>query len=508
MSKNISNDELKKLADESKESAGNKPLIDTDDIMEEKNPEMDNPTSDANDVPVFIGTKNGGSKKGKKEPDQPGTEPYTGITREELKQMMPDMAENDNTFNEKANEMLIEIENYRKNIMINEGLTAKEADEAAKNRLRNTATVANNKYLEANPNLGIIEIEKGKEGELKLTDEEHDKLAKVKEIHLVLKETKELNALPVRNVKSSFKSKFIKDIEGSIARYSIPLPVLGDLVTFKGAPTIQMIAAVENEDDSVVELIKKKASFIYDRLVGGVVYSKYDNEGKLKMNYTDFINTFKFHDMDMAMYGIICASTAEETETEFGCGKCNKTFAHKYNMKAVLDTKSITGIFKDAFEDIQKNKHSAEAMKQMLEESGTAMRFQSSETGNVYDISFPTIAKVIQIMERINQQDAVGLYYSTLAVFIENVFIYDKEHEDYIQVEGNNLDEIDALLDILPEIPENDTKLLNSEIQKRIFLPKFVMHSTCPECGNTMTNEFSISELVFQRAQDMSEVIK
>jgi hypothetical protein len=424
------------------------------------------------------------------------------ITENDLKSAMPDLDEL--TYNNTAPELKKSLEGYRKGLLINGGFTIEEVNLAVKNRLANKGKEINTKYLEENPKVGIIEINKTDEKNIQLTAEERAKLQKVKSIRLVAVEDMELATLKVDRIEKKSKTSFLKTIEGNLSKYSIPLPLIGDFVTFRGAQIIQLIGTVKYEDESFDELIKKKASLIYDRMIGGTITQKYE-DGRIVMPYTEFANKFRFHDIDMALFGILVASSMEEVETQLTCSHCNTPFQWKYNLKTLLKLDGISDKFKALIDNILSSKNNGEYLEKVNKDMSKVMRLKSPITQNVYEVGYPSVSRAISIYEKIDQKDSTIVYLSTVALFLHSFYIYNTKNDSYVHIED---DEIEAMMEALQIIPQEDLDILFIQIKDMLYIPEFVLGSKCPSCGNSMTNTLSVDDLVFLRAQDSSTEIK
>lgn len=425
------------------------------------------------------------------------------VSIEEAKQLMSDMPEE--TFTEKYNQLNSDIFNYKKELMVSQGFTSQEADEAAKNRFKRNAEKYNAEYLQNNPKLGVIEINKKDEENITLTDEEHDKLQKVKTIKLVVVENRNLEVLNIKkNIKEDHIGKYIREINGSLCHYTTPLPIYGDMVTFNGAQTMQLVSVVARDDDEISEILERKASLIYDRINYGNIFNKYDQDGNVILSYNDFINQFMYQDIDIALYAIIVASSMEYSETDLRCSdeNCKTQFKHKYNMKKLLQPDMLDR-FKERFETILSNRNASDVMNKLHDEISQITRVKSTFTGNVYDMEFPTVGKAIDHYKSLDNTDTQAVYNSTIGLYINTIYIYDSTDDSYIPVSGKDI------LSVFSSIPQMDIELLTNYIEKNMaFLPKFKLTSTCPKCGKKMVNELDIDQMVFLRAQDSSTRIE
>ena len=427
----------------------------------------------------------------------------TDITDDDLRIVMPDLTVEE--FAKNAKSMKRNLSAYRKNLIINNGFTPEEADEAAKNKMKKDGAEVNNEYLEDNPNLAVVEIDKKNQNKVTFSTEEKEKLTRAKAIKLVVVENKDLESIKINKIDKKQKSTFLKTIEGGLSKYSVPLPILGDYVTFKGAQIVQLIATTKYEDDHIEDLVNKKAALIYDRMVGGTIYNKYGDSNKVEMTYNDFANSFKFHDINLAMYAILVASSMEETESTLSCPACNNPFQWKYNIKSLLKLDSMNDHFKELTDTILGHKNDCKLLESLHEENYKVNRYKSPITKNIYDVSYPSIARVSNMFAAINSKDETQAYLSAIGIFLQSMYVYNVETDDYVEIDA---DEITTMMEVLQTLPQADIDILFNEIKDKLYEPEFVMESKCPNCGEKLVNKLSIDELIFLNAQDTAMEIR
>lgn len=419
------------------------------------------------------------------------------ITEDDLRTVMPDL--DDSEFAVVSKDVIQKLDSYKKTLMIKNGFTPEEAAEATRNRMNTIGEEINSEYLKKNPKLGIVEVDKKNVDKLEFTDEEKAKLHRSKAIRLIAVEDQELSTIKIAKVTKNEKANFFRSVEGCLSKYSAPMPLVGDYMTFRGAQVIQLMSATKHDDDTLDAIISKKASLIYDRLYDGVNFRKYDDNGAVIMTYVDFVNKFKFNDLDMAMYAVLVASSMEESEIQLTCNQCNESFPHKYNLKTLLRTDGISDEFKEVFNDILVNKSNPVKLNEIYEKYNTVKRFKSPYTGIIYDIAYPSVARAIRMYTTIDQTDETMVYLSAFGVFINSLAIKDPESNMYMQIES---DDITLMLETLLTIPQRDIDIIYNEIRAMVYSPTFVLASRCPKCGNPMENALSIDNMIFQRAQD------
>lgn len=419
------------------------------------------------------------------------------IDTEDLMAVMPDLDQIE--FAKAVVSITSELTEYRKNLIINNGFTVQEAEAAVRSRLALKGKEINDEYLENNPKLGIIEINKKDVDKIELSPEEREKLTRVKAIKMVVVEDEFLKNIKVEKVKKQHKAAYLRSIEGSLSKYSVPIPIMGDYVSFNGAQIIQLASVVAHEDDTHIETLTKKASLIYDRLSSGTIYSKHDDENKVTMTYQEFVNSFFYNDLDMAMYGVLIASSMEESENTFECSECSIEFQWKYKVRTLLDGDSLGENFKERMGAIISNKYNIEKIQKLHDELSGATRFQSPFSKNIYEISYPTIARATSIFSVVDEADVSELYLSALGIYTNSLYIYDSVKQSYLEIEE---DEPHLLMETLRKIPQEDINLLTKIVRDMTYTPKFILKTQCPECANKMTNELTIDTMIFLKAHD------
>ena len=347
----------------------------------------------------------------------------------------------------------------------------------------------------------IIDRSKGQSiDDLKLTHEEHEKLQKVRSIRLIAVEDQDLKTIEIEAVDPDHKADFIHSIEGTLSHYAVPMPIMGDFIPFKGAQIVQLMNIVAYEDERAEDLINKQASLIYEKMMNGTITKKFDEKNKIVMSYTEFLNRFPYQDLDMAIYGILCASTMEDTTAQVTCNKCNHTWDAPYNVKTLLQTEGMSDYIKQRFDDVLANKGRPDVLTGMFEHYRKAVRYKSPFTNNIYDMNAPSIGRAINVLGRINQNDSVMVYNSVMALYMNRMLVFNKKTGKYLQVDEN---EGDLMLDSILALPDEDVQMLMAQIRDNMmYTPQFAIKVTCPSCHTEHTLPITISNLVFLRARD------
>ena len=399
--------------------------------------------------------------------------------------------------NEFITKNIASLDEIEKDLVINMGLTILEARTAAENRVIKQFSDEYNSWKEN----AVIVIDKSADiNDLGLTAEEHRKLEKVKRVRLVAVEDVELANIKIETPNEKFKADYIKSIEGTISKYSVPIPIMGDFVGFKGAQILQMINLINYEDSKPDELISMKASLIYDKIINGSILKKYDNEGRIIMSYNEFINKFPYLDIDLALYGILCASSMEENSTVRVCENCNHEWNEKYNVKALLDLSEITDAFKERIDTVLENKSNEDELKMLYKDMRKSRRYRSPFSGNIYDLSYPSIARALNIVRRINIEDLAMNYLAIVVMHLSRVLIYNSAKNTYVEVTS---EETNLMIDTVKALINEDMQLISEQLRNEfIYTPRFTLHAVCPSCGHDNVAHPVVDSLIFWKAQD------
>lgn len=400
-----------------------------------------------------------------------------------------------------ANPIFQTVDAEIKTLVMQLHLSAVEAQQACYGRVLRELDEANEKYKSEHPNRADVVIDKTTNAnDLGLTQEEHEKLERVRRVRLILVDDEELKNITIERPDENHKADYVKSIEGSVSKYHVPLPMLGDFVGFKGAQIVQMINIVNYEDSTLDETISMKASLIYDKIINGSVIRRFDENGKSRMSYNEFINKFPYQDIDMALYGILCASNMEESATSLTCEKCSHTWEHHYNIKNLLNLQNLSDYYKKRVGDILSNKSNDLALGALYEERRQARRYKSPFTGNIYDVSYPTVARAINLLKRIDENDPVMTYNSAVALYLSRVLVFNKDKGTYVEVTA---EETDLLLDTVLTFTNEDMNMLARQIRDDLYYsPQFEMTVKCPSCHNEQKLPLTIENLIFLKAQD------
>lgn len=444
---------------------------------------------------------------------------YNRILSEQMANMKKDAPDE---FKTRSQELMDNITRYRKELMIQNGFTAAEADAAARKRLKNKATKLEAEYLEEHPELVVVTVDKTNSDSLNFTDEEKEKLVKTKKINLVEVEDRNLKTLKLKNV-SDRKQRLnvIYRKSCNLSHYSVPCYNTVDYCTFSGATIEAIINAVRRrskDEDGVGETAKvwvlRKAQFLYDHFVRSTTREKYDIDGNIIMTFNDFLRWYRYYDIDVGIYAIYVASSTEMLTSGFICNSniCKNEkgegsqFDATYNTRSVIKYSDTTEKNQEVLDSILAAIDDAEEMKKSIDKYLSTKRMYSDFTKNCYDLVNPSIEDYLFALETLKdvkcEEAAINFVAWTRAIYVlENPD--DPKCDVYIPIT-----EPEDIAEYFINIVETEKFLLARFISLNIYKPYYSVNTVCPKCGNKSEVKMEIENLVFQRLLSLEAMIE
>lgn len=432
------------------------------------------------------------------------------LTKEEVIGFMPDM---DATVRSKhADVILKNMMEYRNKLITEEGMTPEEANKAIRSRGKKVATSENNKWVDEHPHTGVITIEKGKEEQLGLTKEEHDKLVTTNVIELRLVTSEDLKHTPLADIPiSGSKLDYVRTLN-SMAVHTVPLLSLGDNTTFKSATSAEIIrSGITTESKTRLESLDKLASFLYDHFINSHTFSKYDDKNVNILSYQDFCDKFPFFDIPMAEYAIYAASSPKSIQVDLSCNRCNKPFKWDMNPDTMLDVSAFEEKDKKEYDSLNAHFNDVEWLESHSNEKMKAIIMESPISMNRFIVQNPTISRAKKIMQA---AENLGLYdveddsdeaqlntkIISCALMINSLYIYSEKDKGYIEFGS---EEVEDILRILPSISNDDFRMIDKFSLKYFYSPTFSSGSIkCPNCHRDIVFQPTADQLLFLCARE------
>ena len=432
------------------------------------------------------------------------------------------IASKDNSvFAKKRQAIIDEIEDYKKNLIINKGFTDEEATAAAEKRAEKRSIEEVNEYKTNNPEVAIIKVNKTESDKLEIAPEDQPKVHKASAIRLVEVEDEDLKYIKVKKQPSNIPINIAKLNTCTLTRYAVPCINTVDMCTFAGTSTYNLVNLYFSNDDSYKARISKQMDLAYDKFVSSTTKEKYTDAGALAMTKEDFLNWFAFADLNAAMYAIYVASSTEMITSRFDCQnetctdideKTGETKRHSfdftYNCKDIMSFDNISDQFKPILEGIRSYNNDYNKMSKFRDEKNIGYRYKSSITKNIYEIETPSCAKALSFADYVKDDDnQLSDVYFGIAVHIAKIYLYcgDEDGEPtYIEVTDP-----ETIYNIVSDAIEPEFDLYT----KKLVANKSYSYDTslkykCDKCGNEVDSSIDMASLVFLKAQRMGSEIE
>lgn len=474
-----------------------------DNVVEESEATKNSELNLDDDAPIIVGATTS---------DVEDEDIEKSITEIIAEQMIDMKNSNINDYNSSSAALVTEIVQFRKQLMIKDGLTATEADEAARNRARRRAQDTNINYMEEHPNLAIVKVDKTNADKLEFTPEEKAKITKAKAIKLVEVTDETLRTVKIKKSgDEKYKYDAVHRATCNVSKYELPLVNTFDSAQFAGSQTIQLVNAVYDENDSEYAKATKQLALAYDRFMGSTCIDKYDAEGNVIFSQEDFANWLAYSDLETAIYAIYVASSTETITSTFECDNESnaedKEFKMAYSTKSLINYDDISDDFKQDINDILSlaKDNDANAMREIKTDKRITKRVKSTFTNNIYDLSSASCARALSILRWVNSKDPIIGYIAPFAIMTERVLVYDPTDDSYIEISA--MENPKELLLFYRDMVEKELNLLAAQMNPLIYIPKFKLTTVCPKCGKKEERPFRVESLVFLKIQSTEEEI-
>jgi hypothetical protein len=424
------------------------------------------------------------------------------------------IASKDNgVFAKKRQAIIDEIEEYKKNLIINKGFTDEEAAAAAEKRAEKRSLEEVNDYKTNNPEVAIIKVNKTDSDKLEIDPEDKPKVHKATSIRLIEVEDADLKHLKMKKYDTKTPINIAKLNTCTLTRFMVPCINTVDMCTFAGTSTYNLVNLYFSENDSFRTRLSKQMDLVYDKFVSSTTKEKYTKSGVLAMTKEDFLNWFAFADLTAAMYAIYVASSTEMITSKFDCqndtckdavdGKTvQHSFDYTYNCKEIMTFKNITDTFKPTYERILESNNNFDKMSALRDEINVGHRYKSSITNNIYDIETPSCARALEFADFVKTDDTqLSDVYFGIAIHIARIYLYcgDDEEGDPTYME---VTDPETIFNIVSDAIEPEFDLYTKKlVANKTYSYETSITYVCDKCGNEVTSPIDMASLVFLKAQ-------
>lgn len=345
----------------------------------------------------------------------------------------------------------------------------------------------------------IVVIDKLGMGSVQFTDEEREKLERVKKIKLHEVETVDISTFKTKKAGKKKSVDKVLKVRSDAHTTPIILPASGYTARMLGCSTYELISLMNQTDDAAADT-QSKWSLIYDKL---------DQPSIGKLGFNDFLRATASQDYNVFIYGILCSTYPDDDTLPLKCTNkdCEKEFEHKYSVRSLIRAEAMSDKLQEAVATIVDGSHTEETAKAAHDAAPVNqvkyIRLPISDivvelhVQSAYDLMNKTIKDLSKDLDEKYDQASI------LSTLVRAAYVQDPESDD-----PNDRIEYDKALDITKIIYSlQDTDLLtltnqSEEILNEIGFSFGLMNVKCPHCGEYHeTVPFDIESILFYRYQ-------
>lgn len=182
--------------------------------------------------------------------------------------------------------------------------------------------------------LNII-IDKSDANEIAFDQEDINKIKKARSVVLNIREEKDVKFTIVDDDSNTPIDNILSQYERKIGDFPLVLPASHYRCVLTGLSYPETLDLAYLYDLNSYDSEKKKWSIIYKHM-------KNPSIGKFK-DFNDFLEKTSVHDLNILLYGILCATIFEEEVISIDCNveNCKKTYEWIYSPKTLIDMESV-----------------------------------------------------------------------------------------------------------------------------------------------------------------------
>ena len=346
-------------------------------------------------------------------------------------------------------------------------------------------------------NEAVVVIDKTGMGQvINFTDEEREKMKKVKSIKLKEVETIELKSIKTKKAKTGIADRILQK-RNTIKNTTIVLPISGLTMVMRGCSTFELMGLINGDQVNVQTLISKWT----------LIHSKVESTSIGKMDFNAFLNNVASLEYDILVYGILCATFPDEDTFPLTCPLCKSSIEHKYEMRSLLRAEEMSDKLMNMIKHVADNSYTENSAKECFETSvlntEKSIQLPDSEfictigVQNAYSFIYDSVNAIDRMDEKYNQATIISSAVSK--IFVPNP---DDGGETYLEI-----DDTEDKIKLIYSLNAKDISILSTkigEITEGLEFKFGLMDITCPnmKCRHHVNSvEVELDTILFHKYQ-------
>ena len=343
----------------------------------------------------------------------------------------------------------------------------------------------------------VVVIDKTGMGQvINFTEEEREKMKKVKSITLKEVETVELKSIKTKKAKTGIADRILQK-RNTVRNTTVVLPISGLTMVMKGCSTFELMGLISGDQVNVMTLVSKWT----------LIHSKIESTSIGKMDFNTFLNNVASLEYDILVYGILCATFPDEDTFPLTCPLCRSSIEHKYEMRSLLRAEEMSEKLADLVKYTADNSHTEEMAKKCFEESllntEKSIQLPDSEfictigVQNAYSFIYDSVNAIDKLDEKYNQATIISS--AVARMFVPNP---DDGGDTYLEI-----DDTEDVIKLIYSLNAKDISILSTkigEITEGLEFKFGLMDINCPnmKCKHHVNSvEVELDTILFHKYQ-------
>lgn len=341
----------------------------------------------------------------------------------------------------------------------------------------------------------VINIDKDNVDKIIFDQEYIDKVKSARNVVLNVKEEKDLSFTIVDSDENIEIDNILSEYDRKIGDFPLTLPASHYRCIVTGLSYPEIIDLSYSHEVTNFDTEKKKWSIAFKHVTNpsiGKFHGWIDENDVEHTAFEDFMRKTSNHDLQLILWGIICATTFDEESTFINCNipDCKSSYEWIYHPKELIDMDSVPNEILEEMrmvgeaqgEDniLQIYNESCLNKKRMikLSDSGIIAALSHSSADRYLNQVFP---KILSLRDDENS-DLTDAFAASVLEMVDHLLIPKKGTNGYMKVT-----KIDNIIELLKSLSSVDCKILATLLED-IATPyhfTFTMKDVkCPKCGN------------------------
>jgi hypothetical protein len=341
----------------------------------------------------------------------------------------------------------------------------------------------------------IVLIDKTGMGQaINFTDEEREKLQRVKSIRLEEIQKVEIGTIKTKKGKKNSVDKILQR-QASVHTTPIILSASGYTAVMKGCSTYELISLMTSAQNALIDTRTKWT----------MLWNKLESTSIGEMDFDTFLQSTAAIDYNTFIYGVLCSTYPDDDKIPMECPKCKSPFDHSYSTRSLIRAEKMSEKMQNLVAHIVDGSHTADGAKRVHSEStfNTVKSVRLPISGFIIELhvqsSYDLINNSIKGLtenkdERYNQA-------SVMSTAVRTIHVPDPDEDGaYL-----SYDEVMDITKFIYSLQDTDILVLTKQTEVVLDDLTFefgLMDVTCPKCKNHQkTIPFDIESILFYRYQ-------